>query len=625
MFSRACLPAIFFSLLLAGFSAAAQSPEPTANPPLSPDLASPDLAKQDSAKQDSAKQDPAQQDLLKLDLAKQAIARKQSAMNMIDEILAGTSNLSLPQNRLAIESLAFPALWSRNQPRARALVNQIAAEFAQAASRRDEDSRTSLSPMLHQQRASLVETIAQSDAELALHFLTATGPYMQDGDVEQNELQEQALRLSLAAQIASRNPARALQMAEQELQASGELPNELLNLLQEVEAHDQQAGLQLFHDIVSRLKSADLTQPSDFNFAFSLLNNEFSRNSQSGGVAADDALRSLADTIASAALSPQFPQFQFGQLPQAFPAFDQLAPGKAPALRQLVRKYSVAPSQQVNVWDDFNQAEASGNSEKAMALIAQAPNNVRPSMIQQAAMQSANRGDLQSTREFADRITDPAQRSDLMQQAIRSAASQAADRRDFPTALQLSAQMISEPDRAVLLSELALKAARFNQPRLAEEMLDEASSLLVNHPPAAEAFAAQLQVAQAYLHIDPARAMPLLERSSSQLEQVLAAAEQIDAFAPYQHSFEGSELILSDSFFFNSLVRPYAMAAAELANIDLVAARTLADRLRSPEARLMAELFVARSALGESNAEVQFRGANRWLNEDVVAGMVVRD
>ena len=56
---------------------------------------------------------------------------------------------------------------------------------------------------------------------------------------------------------------------------------------------------------------------------------------------------------------------------------------------------------------------------------------------------------------------------------------------------------------------------------------------------------------------------------------------------------------MNAGFLFNSLIQPYVQATAELANYDLPAARILADRLPFPEARLMAELFVARTALGD--------------------------
>ena len=59
---------------------------------------------------------------------------------------------------------------------------------------------------------------------------------------------------------------------------------------------------------------------------------------------------------------------------------------------------------------------------------------------------------------------------------------------------------------------------------------------------------------------------------------------------------------LRRSFLCSSLIRPYAEATAELASYDLSAARILGDRLSLPEARLFAELIVARNALGDTLA-----------------------
>jgi len=101
--------------------------------------------------------------------------------------------------------------------------------------------------------------------------------------------------------------------------------------------------------------------------------------------------------------------------------------------------------------------------------------------------------------------------------------------------------------------------------------------------------------------VKPAEASPLLERSASQIEQALSAAAQLDGFLPDRHSFEGSELILNQGFLYNSLLQPYAQATAELATVDLPTARTLADRLPLPEARLMTEVFVAAGVLGEKD------------------------
>jgi hypothetical protein len=117
---------------------------------------------------------------------------------------------------------------------------------------------------------------------------------------------------------------------------------------------------------------------------------------------------------------------------------------------------------------------------------------------------------------------------------------------------------------------------------MAREMLEEAAGLLVNRPPSALTFRAQLEVARASTHIKPARAVPLMERSASQIERVLAAAIDVDPFLPDSRSFEGGELIPNNGFLCSTLVRPYAQAAAELADYDLPTARFRPTAFRFP-------------------------------------------
>jgi hypothetical protein len=525
-------------------------------------------------------------------------------MNMLEEVLAGAGSLALPQNRLAIEVQTFPILWRRSDSRARALINQMAGEFAQAAGsgneNSDEDPQSKLAK-LREQRTCVARAIAGSDAEMALLFLSATLPYIQSNPPS-DDAEDHALLVDLAAQVALRDPRRALQMAEQELKESGDLPQSFIDLLERVERNDAQTGARLFRDVVDHIKGQNLAEESEeLSFAASLLAHQFSRQSENGGTP-DSALRSLAEIVAAAAISSKTAQDQPYFLNQAWPALDAVVPAESAALHPPA--YARAVSTEKTLSYRINQARASGDTDRLLAIIAQAPEDGRARIAQQEAWYFASNGDLQRTRALAGSL-DSWQRNNMIQHATRSASEAAGGQGDFATARQLAAQVTDQDSRATLLSELALDANGAGKPRIAEEMLGEAASLVINRTAGASAFAALLVVAEAYLRVNPLQAVPLLERAASQLEQVLAAAAQLDSFLPDRHSFEGSELILNEGFLYQSLIQPYAMTAADLATIDLPAARTLADRLPLPEARLMTELFVARSALGEPAGVLQ--------------------
>lgn len=521
---------------------------------------------------------------------------RQSAMNLVEEALAGAGSLTLPANRLAIELRAFPILSARSEARARALVQQMSGEFAQVTNTNKQDSDQNPQFVLNglrNERDSIARTIATSDTELALLFVSSTQPYLDDNP------QDHALIAELAAQVALHDPRRAFQLAEQQLKETDDLPPTMINLLDQVQRNDAQAGEQLFRDILDHLKRQNLAEDTEaLSFAASLLANQFSQSEAGEG---DSPLHWLADTVATAALSSNIMEQQPWMMSNAMSALQALVPSKAATLQPAndTNLSDSSDSFQETFWPRFSQALSSGDGRQVVALVSQAPESIGTRVVQQAAWNFANSGDLEVAGQLADKL-EPWQRNSVMQQAIRSAAIAAASRQDFIQARQLAAQITDEDSRAILFSDLAIFANGHGNPKLAEEMLGEAESLVASHSAGTSALAAQLHIAQAYLRVKRAQAIPLLDRSASQIEQALSAAAQLDGFLP-NHSFEHGELILNQGFLFNSLIEPYAEAVAELATLDLSAARALANRLSLPVARLMAEVVVAAGILDQKD------------------------
>src|SRR5437660_1755443 len=372
--------------------------------------------------------------------------QQRAALSMLDQVLAGMKNLSVPENRIAIGAEAFPVLWEGNEAQARALINQMEGDFAQAAGQQDEKENPDSRRMLLQQWQAAIQSIAQADAEMALNFLAASRSYVVTGNAEEEEAEERQLRLNLATQDATRNPRRALQAAQKELEASGDLPFELVNLLSQVAANDAELGAQLLHDIARRVKGEDLAGGHNFGFALNLVTTEFARNpnTRNDGRATDDTLETLADAVISAALNPQFPTNMLPSLVGSETALEQLDPGKAQAFRQKVADYNRTLAPEQRSWNDFNQAQASGNSDQLLAVAAHAPEGVRLNIYQQIAWKFANDGDMQRARQIADNLPDTAQRNQVVQQAVRQAAWGASNKGEFVAARQFAQQITPE-------------------------------------------------------------------------------------------------------------------------------------------------------------------------------------
>jgi len=533
---------------------------------------------------------------------KQSPAVRQSAMSLLEEALAGTGSLTLPSNRLAIELRAFPVVWSRSDARARALVQQMAGDFAQSAgalTQSPDQNPIEALNTLRNQRNNIANRIASTDPELALLFVFGTLPYLTSINPDEDS-DDHALVLDLAAQVAQHDPRRALQLAQQQLKQTVDLPQSMIGLLQQVQRYDSQAGAHLLRDIVDHLRAQNLAEDTEaLSFAASLLGDQFSRQSETGKP--DESLRTLAETVATAALNSDVMRESPYLMNPALPALDALVPPKSALLLPSTARTITPSSIQGSLWQKFNQARASGNSDQTLAVVSQAPEDIRAQMVEQAAWGFAGNGDLERTGQVVQSL-EPWKRNGVMQLAIRCAALTAASRGNFSSARQLATQITDEETRATLLSDLALYAFSVDKRAIAEEILGEATALVMNRGAGTSAFAAQLKVALAYLQVKPAQAIPLLERSASQIEQALSAAAQLEGFLPDRHSFEGEELILDQGFLYSSLLEPYALATAELATHDLPAARSLADRLPLPEARLMTEVFVATGVLTQKDS-----------------------
>lgn len=250
---------------------------------------------------------------------------RQSAMSLVEEALAGTASLTLPENRLAIELRAFPILWSRSDARARALAQQMVGEFAADAvvTKQDPDRNPQIAlNILRTQRNTIARGIAHNDPEIALLFLSGTQAYLDD------DPEDHALAIDLAAQVALHDPRRALQLAEQQLKESDDLPPSMIELLTQIERNDPTAGAHLFGEIVDHLHQQNLADDTEaLSFAASLLANQFSRQSEAGQP--DSTLRPLADAVATAVLNSDVAQNQPYTWNDAMSALDALVPSKS--------------------------------------------------------------------------------------------------------------------------------------------------------------------------------------------------------------------------------------------------------------------------------------------------------
>src|SRR3954452_3768280 len=99
----------------------------------------------------------------KAEKEKEARIRHQSALRLLDAVLAGRKALGLPQNRIAVGSQALPLLWNYNGTEARALVAEMISDFGETEARQQENRWENVQHILLQHPEHQLQAMPISD------------------------------------------------------------------------------------------------------------------------------------------------------------------------------------------------------------------------------------------------------------------------------------------------------------------------------------------------------------------------------------------------------------------------------------------------------------------------------
>jgi hypothetical protein len=535
-------------------------------------------------------------------------AKQKLGRDLLEKILKQADQLSLPQNRITLESAALELLWRSDKQRARALtqsIEQAMTEFRNLESS-DDVQRQNRQQFLISQRQQLVQSIAQYDPQLALDFLSNTGAPFAEGDPDQERITTAQLQMSIAGRLAEQDPQRALRMAESSLGSSQEIPPEVANVLSVLQQKDPAGAARLLGSVVSQLRKQDaVAQNSRGNqgmfLALNLLNMAAAAVQEKGKNSnpyPSNLVRQLADTVVADVTSQNFPSYMYQNVESSLSMLEVVAPEQAAAVRERLTQFQDTLDPGTLAWHVFNRTQQTGSTEQLMAVAAQAPPSMQLSMYQQLAWKLAGEGNYVGARQLVEeKVSDPAQRSQMQQVLLRQAALAAGSQENMDLARRLAEQVNPPLERATALIQVAQSCARDDCGKPALEILDEAHAFINEAPQNASRLNAQIQLAQAYARLDPGKSTRLLEPVSEQINRLLSAYALLEGFEQCSQSFEGGELLLN-GYLVNTLITQYTSAISFLVSEDFEGAQELADRLQLPEARLMAELQIARAALG---------------------------
>jgi hypothetical protein len=537
---------------------------------------------------------------------------------LLNEIASAAWGLKLPENRVFILASAADLLWPTDEKRARALywdaLNSINSIPSVTAAPGETPSKAEREKILQSYfslfglRQKLLMQVSHRDSQLALDMLRATRqvPPRQLGP-EFTFPDDRKLEQEIASEVASHDPAQALQLARQSL-AKG-LTFELLNLLHKLNDRDSEKATQFAGEIITKLQTTNVAK----DFRAALLAMQLLRESRNASAflsstgnakvlsLSDDQKRQLTEILTDAALSTSANSNLLAEISDMMPEIDQFLPERRAAVERKVAAFNeTLPKELRDQWAQ-NALIRNGTPEEIIRYAATMDDRTRQMLYQQASIIAIARGRSDAFRDFVGKEVNESERRKIFDFLDVEEISTAAGRKQLDDLRRLLPKIGRKEERARAMAELALMLNEKGEDAEAASLLDEAATLIKTDLKDEKQTNALLTLLCAYAVIDPSKAFALAERTVDRANSQISVLMLLDKVVN-SGAVKKSEIILDQGGIMpiEFLVFKYGKGVSALAKADFNRTRTLADRFDRNELRLLARLFIVKGLLQEA-------------------------
>ena len=570
--------------------------------------------------------------------------RKAKGLALLDEIVNSIPEIRQPQTRTRVKLQSANLLWAIDEKKATKLISESVTDARNyVLGLKPEDIAYDEAVQWAEQiRAEAVQTLALRDPEAALNLLRSTRKSLKgETDVADIETERQ-LELSLASQIAAKNPQRAFELAEESLKDG--FSSTLVQTLNSLSKVNSELAATLAKDLTAKLVDTKLLQnPEALAIAVSLIQRQLgSNNGGATGAISEQDYTALVQHALSEALSPrpanqivggnesstnsnvlydvrmvngQEVQFQSGknfimtaQAPEmllmALKQFlgndlDRFVPGSAAAVDKKLKELNGGrDTGRSKSFKSFEDSIANSSTDAATETINQAPPEIKEHLIQRLAEERMTAGNYAEARQLITQsATNPRARRQALDNLERQAAFTEAAHGRMEEALKHLAKVSNSEERAEAVSELAYQIGAGQKRATALALLETARSLVGTSIQAETGshMRALLQLANAFSRYDAKRGFEIVEPLVEQFNDLGAAARTLNGFG--LNYFLDGELSLHNGNNLASIVMPMSTTLGILSLADFDRARATSDRLQLPEVRLNVYLSIVQQAV----------------------------
>jgi len=557
-----------------------------------------------------------------LKVGKNDETRRAKGLALVSDIVDSIPEIRLPQTRLRVKLQSAVLLWTVDEKKATKLLAEGLTECRDylASLKPGDDSYDQAYQWVQRLRFEAVQTLAFHDPEEALNLYRATRTPMGAEAVREEQETERQFEMSLAAQIATRNPKRAYELAEESLK-TGNFSNLFQLLTPLLRQSDQELANNLVKDILSKIMEQKLlTNPAAAELALNLIRNSqpgskeqiANKNQNSSPLLSPEDYRALTQKVLSDALSVTKPPGGFNQETSTAQMLlmnlkmsmsnelESIVPGSTASIQKKLSEMG-GGVQTAETWHRYDEAIDNSSADAAKEAISQAPPELRGQLVQKLIDRNLRAGNFsQAKTVLLDNITNPRERRQALNNLEQQAAYADLAQGRIEEALKHVSRLATDEDRASLIGEIAPRIGPGQKRATALALLETARSILgttIRAENQSQMFAL-LQLAGAFSRYDAKRGFEILEPLVDQFNDLGEAARTLNGFG--STFFVEGELSMQNDNSVATIASSLANALGILSLVDFDRAKAVADRIHLPEVRLPVHLNIAQQAITPS-------------------------
>jgi pre-peptidase len=546
---------------------------------------------------------------------------KARGIALIKEVEAIVPEIKSPYTRIKAQLAAGNMLWEIDEKLATKFFSDAMISFKEfLASIEPDDQYFQSYSVMSQLRYEMIQTIAQKDPATALNFLYSTQTTERASNPRERSSQENAVELSIAEQLARKDPVQALKLARQSLKKG--LSANLVNTLRQLRQQNPEVAVEFAGEIANKLRDEKFLKNSEAaGLASGLVQvyrrwtitfNEnvqgtFDESQPKTPLLPEDQYRELVQKMLTEALSYSLPKRDYSHTPDRDAAWNLLSglqtlgstietivPGGQAAIQKKVEELNGSSNPTVQFDQQIQNTIASGSVDASLAVIDKAPPESKEQYYVQLANQVANSGDIERAKQIVnDRIPSAYQRRQFLNGIEQQKVYQALQRGKADEALRALGSFRNARERAQQLAQIVSQIGPGQKRAAAINLLEQARAMLSPAPqaPDQDQMNALLEIARAFSRYDSKRAFEILDPLIDQFNELAAAARTLEGFG--SETFENGELSFYNGGSLSTVASQLSRTLATLALIDFDQAKAASDKIRLPEVRLKAYLDIA--------------------------------